>query len=376
MQTRLITTSLLLTLGLLTACGLSDFQWCFDPDDCASETGGEDGDMYCTAPLANGRWYCLRNPQHDPRVKQAIEIGLLVPWTDVGSCPHEGREWDALQQLDPIDSLAPTLRAVECSHEPIPEGDGFSICLPEQSGWAPAVGMRGAIGAGTGDVWSTSCGTLQDYALVYDYAHYVPCTYGVSCAGFADECSCKCGNDLDCGPVQNFLEDYYFGEDADGLIPYGWESTCTGLPWAWDQWAYGGVGGYTGTVCEWNGVDPGPGDMPLQLAKLIDDITCIGSTCTVPAHAIEDVLASPGLVAGSSSVALGHEAVEINACNHVCTALGLHVGDRIAQLGLVDHSPLDPSAWVKAYDELLDGRTQATIVTATHSYTLTLILEN
>jgi hypothetical protein len=121
---------------------------------------------------------------------------------------------------------------------------------------------------------------------------------------------------------------------------------------------------------------PMPGDVPQPLQDVIDDITCAGSTCTIGEHVIDDLIASPGLIAGSSTIAFGRAAIEIDQCNHVCAVLGLHAGDHILAIGRTAGDPTDLAAWARAYDELLAGRTEATITTKTHTYTLTLTLEN
>jgi hypothetical protein len=175
--------------------------------------------------------------------------------------------------------------------------------------------------------------------------------------------------------MQTYLEDNYFGEDADGLIPGGWESACTGYPWRWDQFAYG-VGSYVGTSCEWNMPPPMPGDIPGALFKAIEAIDCKRGMCTVPEHRLDEILASPGLVFGSSAVTMGPDVIEIVACEHICKELGLHVGDRIVDVGLGRLSPTDPSAWLRAYDELLERGTQATIHTERRVWTLKIAVRN
>jgi hypothetical protein len=368
-----MTRPIVLVVLLTFASGCTIDQICFpDYQDCPTdETGGDEG-LYCSAPLPNGRWHCLLNDPSDFRVKKAIDDGLLVPWTEEGSCPHHGREWDTLRRVDPVVNAAPPLRAAECSDTPLQVTYHFSICLPDKAVWSSGH-PNGAIGMAGGDPWSTNCTTPEPYLYTHDYVLAVPCARGVTCLGFDTECACKCEEPWDCGAMQDYLETYY-GEDQYGLIPGGWESACTGYPWEWDQWAYG-VGSYQGTSCEWNMPGPMPGDVPQPLQDIIDDITCVESTCTLAETLIDDVLASPGLVAGSSIIAFDRAAIEIGECNHVCTALGLVAGDRIVALGLTAQDPTDPAAWMRAHDELFAGRTEATIATDTHVYVLTLVLE-
>lgn len=121
---------------------------------------------------------------------------------------------------------------------------------------------------------------------------------------------------------------------------------------------------------------PKPDEVPQPLQDVIDEITCVRSTCTIGEHVLDDLIASPGLIAGSSTLALGRAAIEIGQCNHVCAVLGLRAGDKILAIGRRARDPTDLSAWAQAYDELLTGRTEATIATRTHSYVLTLVLEN
>lgn len=350
----------------LSACGYTGFEFCWIECD---ETGGdaEDGELYCGPPLADGTWRCLDAPQHDSRVKAAIESGAFVPFTDAGSCPNRGREWDTLREVDTVVSPVSPLRAVECSDTPITQAPGgFSLCFPEIAAWAPEW-PDGAVALPGNDQWASNCAAIGSYAFLYDYAYGVPCALGVTCLGFDDRCTCKCESESDCGTVQTFLETYYLGEDEYGLIPGGWESTCTGVPWEWDQWAYGD-GGYVGTACEWNGENPGTGNVPQPLEILVADLDCLpatgglGASCSIPEHALDHVLASPGLIAGSSSASLVRGAVQIDECNHLCSALGLQSGDVIESIGFGRGSPLDPAAWLAAHDELLQsGTTQAAV---------------
>lgn len=367
--------AMIVTMATTLACADYPYTPCFllPPDACGGETGGEDG-LYCGPPDATGRWRCVLNDANDLRVEKAIADGLLVPWTDQGTCPHRGREWDTLRRVDPVNNGATPLRAAECSDTPIPKLLYFSICLPDQAVWSSGK-PNGAIGPIDDDEWSPNCTALDPYAVIYEYLYATPCAGGVTCLGFDDECACKCDDDSDCGLMQDWLEAQYFGEDQDGLIPGGWESACTGYPWVWDQYAYGS-GSYVGTSCEWNMPGPKPGEVPQPLQDVIDEITCVRSTCTIGEHVLDDLIASPGLIAGSSTLALGRVAIEIGQCNHVCAVLGLRAGDKILAIGRRARDPTDLSAWAQAYDELLTGRTEATIATRTHSYVLTLVLEN
>jgi hypothetical protein len=196
----------------------------------------------------------------------------------------------------------------------------------------------------------------------------------VSCLGLDEYCGCKCEDSSVCWGLQDFLETYYYGEDEDGLIPGGWESACTGYPWAWDQWAYG-VGSYVGTTCEWNMPPPMPGDVPQFLEDALDGITCDHRSCSITEDVIDELLASPGTVFGSSVVTIAGDGLEIVTCEHVCRELNLEAGDRIVGVGLGDRSPLDPSAWLLALDELLDGGTRATVVHGTRTRTKTITLK-
>jgi hypothetical protein len=140
------------------AAGCSIDQICFpDYQDCPSEqeTGGEEGELYCGPPRQDGTWVCVKNSQWDTRVKLAIQTGTLVPWTDVGSCPHKGREWDALQKVDPIVHYGPPLRAVECSWSPFKSTRDF-ICLSDRDAWGFGFPI-GAIGVPDGSATS-NCG--------------------------------------------------------------------------------------------------------------------------------------------------------------------------------------------------------------------------
>jgi hypothetical protein len=343
---------------MLATClaGCSYYEGFFGVD----ETGDDPDPYWCQA---DGR--CLLADPDSDYVQSLIDSGRFHPHS-LGTCEEPLETWQPFATFaDPWDGHQ--LEAACCADMGCIGANNsdrtFAICYPED-GWD----LDGLIGAiAPLDAWGVpQCGDVPPLGFAWDYVYAVPCNKGVACEEFDMECGCTCSkydNQDQCAALDQHLADTYFGEDNWYNGP--WESSCTGVPYDWDNFAYG-TGGYIGGSCEFN--QPGPGDVPDELDDIIDDIDCTTGSCSVPADTLEELLAHVGALASSAEVELEvgrrgiPRGVRLTTCEAVCIALGGQAGMTITALGNDYGDPLMPSSAAAALAELRgDGVT--TIVT-------------
>ncbi len=349
----------LVTLASLAVCWAGcgiEIEW---GDSLGDEVGdgGHDNDLYC-----NERMNCVRTWKLDPRIEQAINEGVLVPYIDDGSCNTPEREWDCLHRIDPILGPVEPLRCASCP-EMIGGYSGhttnveaFSLCWPEMAAWSLA-GAQGAIAAPGAPAWAPDCSSLEPFAFSYDYVVTMPCNFGAACMGLDTECGCKCG-ELVNEAAWDACDDI---AEAMGLADNNyWSLMCTGYPWIWDEFAFG-KGGWVGTTCQFNAEGPEPGDPPMPFEQLppADFISCTitgtDALCLIDDDLFGMLVGSPNLLfTGASFSPERTGAVEIEQCDvgSVCHALGLGVGQQIVAVGTGSGSPLDPAEITSALREL------------------------
>lgn len=353
----------------LTACGFYEDFFSFD------ETGDEgDPDPYwCTV---EGR--CLLEDPNSAYVQSLIDEGRFHPHS-LGTCEEPGEIWQPFATFaDPWDGQQ--LEAACCADMGCEANNlqdpSFAICYPE-GGW-DLDGLIGAIAPLDG--WGTpQCDEVPALGFTYDYVYAVPCSKGVACEEFDTECGCKCSkydNVDQCSVLDHNLANTYFGEDVWDASP--WESSCTGVPYDWDNFAYQN-GGYIGGSCEFN--QPDPGDVPSELADVIDDISCTKTGCNVPANTLEEILAHIGVLASSAEVKLEFtrrvdqpRGIRFVSCQDLCSTLGGHEGMTITAIGNDYGDALTLTSSIKALAELRTNGLTTVVFTLrgeTHIRTLT-----
>jgi hypothetical protein len=360
-------TSILVPVLALLGCLACNDGVCIGPI-CFGETGdgAEDPPSDCdeTDPEPGCYWcdelgYCLLESPTSDRVKTLIHEGQFVPHS-MGTCEEPQNTWEPFALFESDWQME-----AACCEDMGCEGKGsldpsFEICMPEIPAW-DFDGLVGAIAPL--DAWGTAqCDEVPPLAFMYDYLYAVHC-HAVACEEWRTDCACKCDDSGACWDFDDALEDSYF--EADALIDAGWESACTGVPYRWNQWAYG-EGGWVGGSCEFN--QPWPSQFPSgsepapdELLKVLSQVDCVRGSCSLTLGTFNHIVANVGILA-SSDVALTRRGIEITRCNDLCDVVGLSAGSMVIGVGRSGSAPLEIASWSMAHEEFIgDGWTTITV---------------